>query len=102
VIATVIGIAFLLGGLFFFTAGTVGLLRFPDALTRMHATTKCDTLGAGMVLVGLTFFEGGSMYLVLKVILLIVFLWVTTPAAAHCMARAVYRTQGRDKHAGGN
>ncbi|MBT9155406.1 MAG: Na(+)/H(+) antiporter subunit G [Firmicutes bacterium] len=101
-IATVIGIAFLLGGLFFFTAGTVGLLRFPDALTRMHATTKCDTLGAGMVLVGIMFFEGGSMYLVLKVILLIVFLWVTTPAAAHYIARAVYRTQGRDKHAGGN
>lgn len=101
-IATLIGTAFLLGGLFFFAAGTVGLLRFPDALSRMHATTKCDTLGAGLVLVGLTFFEGGNVYLVLKVILLIVFLWVTTPAAAHYMARAVYRTRREDKHASGN
>ncbi len=101
-LASVIGTAFLVGGIFFFTAGTVGLLRFPDALTRMHATTKCDTLGAGLVLVGLTFFEGGSMYLVLKVILLIIFLWVTTPAAAHYMARAVYRTREGHKHASGN
>ena len=40
-------------GTFFFVAGTVGLLRFPDSLTRLHALTKADNLGLGMVALGL-------------------------------------------------
>jgi multicomponent Na+:H+ antiporter subunit G len=42
-----------LGGAFFFMAGTVGLLRFPDPLTRLHALTKADNLGLGLVVFGL-------------------------------------------------
>jgi multicomponent Na+:H+ antiporter subunit G len=40
-------------GAFFFLAGTAGLLRFPDALTRLHALTKADNLGLGLVVLGL-------------------------------------------------
>lgn len=40
-------------GAFFFMAGTVGLLRFPDALSRLHALTKVDNLGLGLVVLGL-------------------------------------------------
>jgi multicomponent Na+:H+ antiporter subunit G len=40
-------------GTFFFLAGTVGLLRFPDPLTRLHALTKADNLGLGLVVLGL-------------------------------------------------
>ena len=40
-------------GTFFFIAGTVGLLRFPDSLTRLHALTKADNLGLGMIALGL-------------------------------------------------
>ena len=40
-------------GSLFFLAGTVGLLRFPDALTRLHALTKADNLGLGLVVLGL-------------------------------------------------
>ena len=40
-------------GLFFFTAGTVGLLRFPDLRSRLHAVTKADTLGLGFVMLAL-------------------------------------------------
>jgi multicomponent Na+:H+ antiporter subunit G len=40
-------------GLVFFLAGTVGLLRFPDTLTRLHALTKADTLGLGLIVLGL-------------------------------------------------
>jgi multicomponent Na+:H+ antiporter subunit G len=40
-------------GGFFFLAGTVGLLRFPDPLTRLHALTKADNLGLGLVVLGL-------------------------------------------------
>lgn len=40
-------------GAFFFLAGTVGLLRFPDTLTRLHALTKADNLGLGLMVLGL-------------------------------------------------
>ena len=40
-------------GAIFFLAGTVGLLRFPDSLTRLHALTKADNLGLGLVVLGL-------------------------------------------------
>jgi multicomponent Na+:H+ antiporter subunit G len=40
-------------GVFFFLAGTVGLLRFPDSLSRLHALTKADNLGLGLVVLGL-------------------------------------------------
>jgi len=40
-------------GVFFFVAGTVGLLRFPDTLSRLHALTKADNLGIGLIVLGL-------------------------------------------------
>ena len=48
-----VSVAFLLVGGFFFLAGTVGLLRFPDLYTRLHALTKADNLGLGFVVFGL-------------------------------------------------
>lgn len=47
---TVIAVA---AGVVFFLAGTVGLLRFPDALSRLHALTKADSLGLGLIVLGL-------------------------------------------------
>lgn len=44
---------FVAAGAFFFLAGTVGLLRFPDTLTRLHALTKADNLGLGLIVLGL-------------------------------------------------
>jgi multicomponent Na+:H+ antiporter subunit G len=41
------------GGLFFFLAGSIALLRFPDTLTRLHALTKADSLGLGLIVLGL-------------------------------------------------
>ena len=49
----ILTIAAVSAGAFFFLAGTVGLLRFPDALTRLHALTKADNLGLGLVVLGL-------------------------------------------------
>ena len=40
-------------GVFFFLAGSIGLLRFPDALSRLHALTKADNVGLGLVMIGL-------------------------------------------------
>lgn len=48
-------------GTFFFIAGTVGLLRFPDVPTRLHALTKVDNLGLGLVALGLLPHAGGLL-----------------------------------------
>lgn len=45
--------AFISTGVVFFVAGVVGLLRFPDTLTRLHALTKADNLGLGLIVLGL-------------------------------------------------
>ena len=47
-----------LAGAFFFLAGTVGLLRFPDVYNRLHALTKADNLGLGLVVAGLAIQAG--------------------------------------------
>ena len=47
------GIAAIYAGAFFFFSGTVGLLRFPDPLTRLHPLTKGDNLALGLVVIGL-------------------------------------------------
>ena len=49
----IFSVAAICAGAFFFLAGTAGLLRFPDALTRLHALTKADNLGLGLVVLGL-------------------------------------------------
>jgi len=81
----------LLLGLFFFIVGTIGLLRMPDVYTRMHATTKCDTLGVSLIMLGIIIGQGLTM-ISLKLLLIIIFIWLTTPTAAHAIARAAYDT----------
>jgi len=49
----VLSVVAISAGAFFFLAGTVGLLRFPDTFTRLHALTKADNLGLGLVVLGL-------------------------------------------------
>jgi multicomponent Na+:H+ antiporter subunit G len=56
-IATVLAVSV---GAFFFLAGTVGLLRFPDTLCRLHALTKADNVGLGLVVLGLLPRAGGA------------------------------------------
>ena len=48
-------------GAFFFMAGAIGLLRFPDPLTRLHALTKVDNLGLGLIVLGLFPYAGGLL-----------------------------------------
>lgn len=80
----------LVGGLFFLFVGTVGLLRLPDVFNRLHATTKCDTLGAGLILLSLAL--QSSVAVGVRLILLALFILITNPTAAHVIARAAYKT----------
>ena len=66
---------FLLAGAFFFFAGTLGLLRFPDVYTRLHALTKADNVGLGLIVLGLalqsdTFAGAGKMLLIWMLVML--------------------------------
>lgn len=53
ILANSITIVFTLSGLFFFIAGFVGLVRFPDIFSRMHALAKADNIGLGLIIIGL-------------------------------------------------
>nr|WP_246423004.1 monovalent cation/H(+) antiporter subunit G [Roseospira visakhapatnamensis] len=76
------------GGIFCLLSG-IGLLRLPDVFTRMHAASLGDTLGAGLVLLGLLLQAGiGADLVGVKLILILVFLLFTSPVATHALAHA--------------
>ena len=77
----------ILGGLFFILVGGIGVLRFPDVYTRLHAAGMTDTMGAGLVLVGLSFQEGLTLITV-RLLMIWAFLLFTSPIATHALARA--------------
>jgi len=78
-------------GAFFFIVGTLGMLRFPDFYARTHAATKCDTVGAGSILLALAILRGFTPDMP-KLILLAGLVMLSSPTAAHTLARAAYRT----------
>jgi len=82
----------LLSGAFFFVAGTVGLLRFPDVYTRLHALTKADNLGLGLTVAGLIL-QAESLPAALKLVLIWVLVIVTSAAASYLIAGSA-RTAG--------
>ncbi len=75
-------------GTFFLLTGAIGILRLPDVFTRMHAAGMTDTMGAGLVLAGLCFQVEAGLVTV-RLVLVILFLWFTSPVATHALARAV-------------
>jgi monovalent cation/proton antiporter MnhG/PhaG subunit len=78
-------------GGFFFLAGTLGMLRFPDFYSRTHAATKCDSVGAGSILLGLAVLRGFEPDMP-KLLLLAGLVVLSSPTAVHALARAAYRT----------
>jgi multicomponent Na+:H+ antiporter subunit G len=86
-IFTIVAVA---AGAFFFLAGTVGLLRFPDTFTRLHALTKADNLGLGLVVIGLLPQMDGVMA-GLKLILVWLMVLLASATVSQLIARAVRR-----------
>ena len=74
-------------GIFFVLAGGLGLIRLPDLFTRLHAASVADTAGAGFMLLGFML-QAGLSLVTLKLVLILLFLLVTTPTAAHALAHA--------------
>jgi multicomponent Na+:H+ antiporter subunit G len=81
-------------GAFFFLAGTVGLLRFPDTFTRLHALTKADNLGLGLVVLGLLPQVDGVLT-GLKLVAVWLLVLLSGAAASQLIARAARRREPR-------
>ncbi|MBH0129808.1 monovalent cation/H(+) antiporter subunit G [Salinibacterium sp. NK8237] len=83
------GVFLLLGGFLSVAAG-VGLLRFPDAIARLHATTKPQILGLAFVLLAIAL-QQRQLSTILVLLFLLIFQMITAPVSAHMIARAGYR-----------
>ena len=95
-------------GLFFFLGTGVGLLRFPDFYSRMHAAGKGDTLSSILLLTGLALYNlhhltTGTVLTGLKIMLIGVFIFIASPTATHAIMDAGYEagikpwTKGREE-----
>ncbi len=78
-------------GAFLVLVAGLGMVRMPDLLTRMHASSKAATLGAALILLAVGIWFGNGAILV-RVLLIIGFLFATAPVAAHMIGRAGYRS----------
>ena len=81
-------------GVLFLLLGAIGILRFPDCYTRMHAAGKCDTLGSLLVVTGLALYHGLSSETP-KILFIAVFIFLTSPTATHAVAQAALRNELR-------
>jgi multicomponent Na+:H+ antiporter subunit G len=86
-----IGLVFITLGLAFDVFGALGLVRLPDVYNRMQAATKCVTLGTCSILFG-TFLVVGFCAAGMKILLCMAFLLLTSPVAAHAIARGAHRS----------
>lgn len=71
--------------------GTIGLVRFPDLYTRLQASTKCVTLGTCGIFFGVFIYSGFNQ-LGLKSLLIMIFVFLTSPVSSHALARAAYKS----------
>lgn len=84
-----LGMVLMVGGAFFFFAGTLGLLRFPDVYSRLHALAKADNLGLGCVLVGLAL-QADSLAVALKLLLIWPLVLVASAGVGFAIARRAH------------
>ena len=82
-----IGMFFIISGAFFMFTAALGVLRMPDFFTRLHPAGVTDSLGAPFVLIGVAILNGITLFSG-KIILLILFLMITSPTACHALAKA--------------
>ncbi len=91
-------VVLLAGGLFFFLAGAVGLLRFPDFYSRLHPAGKLDTMGLFLTMAATALytlqvfhFSPAGWLTAMKIMLIVVFVFITSPTATHAIVDAGVR-----------
>lgn len=86
-ILDLISFACLVSGSFFAVVGGIGIVRLPDFFARMHGGGVTDTLGAGLIMIGLIFQSGLSLVSV-KLAMILFFLLISSPTSCHALAQA--------------
>lgn len=87
-----VGMVFICIGITFDFFGVLGLIRLPDVYNRLQAATKCVTFGSAGILLGILIMQGFTDFGV-KALLGIIFIFLTSPVAAHAIARASHRSK---------
>jgi multicomponent Na+:H+ antiporter subunit G len=78
---------FLILGSFFSVVGGLGIVRMPEFFSRLHGGGVTDTAGAGFIILGLMF-QAGSILVAVKLIIILFFLFLTSPASCHALAKS--------------
>ena len=86
-----VGLALILVGVAFDISGCVGLVRLPDVYNRIQASTKCVVLGTTLILVGALIWLGSTAAMI-KGLLVILFILITSSTAAHALSRAAHNS----------
>ena len=79
-------------GLIFFLCGSIGLLRLPDLYSRLHALTKADNLGLGLLLSGIALYQQDLLF-ALKLLLIWLAVLAASATSAHLIARQARRQE---------
>jgi multicomponent Na+:H+ antiporter subunit G len=82
----------ILAGVFFYLAGSIGLLRLPDLYSRLHALTKADNLGLGLLMAGLAL-HSQDLFVMLKLLLIWLAVLAASATSAHLIARQARRQE---------
>lgn len=85
----IISMFLITGGVFFLLVGGVGLIRLPDVYNRMHAVGKCDTLGSGLMILGLILIAD-TFAIAIKLSIVLFLIIVINPVVTHLMAKVSY------------
>lgn len=89
-----VGLVLVLIGLVFFAAGSIGLMRLPDLHSRLHALTKADNLGLGLLCFGLALIHVGVLNAI-KLLLIWLLVMAASASVAHLIAQYALRKEGR-------
>ena len=90
-VQTIVAMVLMVGGVFFLTVSSIGLLRLPDFYARTHAVGKSETLGAILTLSGLAVYNGWELS-TFKILFILIFVLLANPTATHAISRAALRS----------
>ena len=91
-----IGSLFILLGAFFIVSGMLGLIRFPDTFTKLHASSVTEVVGIPLTLIGLAMIQV-TLFAAAKILVLIPIIWFVGPVAQNALAKAAYKMKKEEE-----
>ena len=95
-IVEVLSWLFIISGAVFLLIGAIGIIRFPDFWSRLHALSVCDSAGMILLVLGMMM-QAGLTFITIKLAIIGIFLFITGPTATHAVANAAFMSGNRPK-----